>query len=104
MNTLERGLDENLGRPAWVAVGLSILRGLGYVLRVMIFAPLAVLEPVVTRLLSAGCLLGLLCWVVFKLEDPTGAHHLHYGLLFYFSIGCAAALILYHLLMRALAP
>jgi hypothetical protein len=81
-----------------------VLKAAGYVVRLLIFAPLAVLEPVINRVLSIGCFLGLLCCLVFRLEDPTGVHHLHYGLMLGFSIGCAVLLTLYYILMRAIAP
>jgi len=72
--------------------------------RLVIFGPLAILEPVINWVLSMGCLLGLLCCLLFKLEDTTGIHHFHYGLMLGFSVSCAVLLTLYYVLMRALAP
>jgi hypothetical protein len=104
MNTLERGSGDDLYRPTWAAIGWSILKAGGYVIRLVIFGPLAVLEPLINWVLSMGCVLGLLCCVVFKLEDTAGVHHFHYGLMLSFSVGCAVLLTLYYILLRALAP
>jgi hypothetical protein len=104
MDVLERESDYGPYRPTRITVGRAVLKGTGYLVRLLIFAPLAALEPVINWILSMGCLLSLLCWVVFRIEDPTGVHHLHYGLLLGFSIGCAVLLALYYIFMRAIEP
>jgi hypothetical protein len=102
MNTLERALPESPQLAAHRSAGLAIFSGTVHFFRLVLFAFLAICEPVVTRLLSAGCLLGLLSWAVFKLEDPAGAHHLHSGVPLTFAIGCVASLVLYYSVMRVL--
>jgi hypothetical protein len=102
MDTLERESGYGPYRPTGIVIGRAVLKGAGYLVRLLIFAPLAVLEPVINWVLSAGCLLGLLCCVVFRLADPTGV--LHYGLMLGFSIGCAVLLTVYYIFMRAIAP
>lgn len=104
MDTSERGSSGGYFRPTWIVVGHSALRGIGYLVRLVVFGPLAVLEPLINWVLSMGCVLGLLCCLLFKLEDTTGAHHFPYGLMLGFSVGCAVLLTLYYILMRALAP
>ena len=104
MDTLERRSVGGQHRPTWIVLGRSTLRATGYLVRLVIFGPLAILEPVINWVLSMGCLLGLLCCLLFKLEDTTGVHHFHYGLMLGFSIGCALLLTLYFALIRALAP
>lgn len=104
MDTLERRSVGGQHRPLWIVLGQSALRAAGYLTRLVVFGPLAILEPVINWLLSMGCLLGLLCCLLFKLEDTTGIHHFHYGLMLGFSISCAVLLTLYYVLVRALAP
>lgn len=104
MDTLERRSESEHYQPRRISVRGSVLRAICRIVGLVIFGPLAVLEPVINRILSTGCLLGLLCCLVFKLEDPTGVHHLHYGLMLGFGIGCAVLLTLYYMLMRAIAP
>jgi hypothetical protein len=104
MATLERGSGYDQYQAAGIAIARSVIRAACYLVRMVIFGPLAVLEPVINRVLSVGCFLGLLCCLIFKLEDPAGVHHLHYGLTLGFSIGCAVLLTLYYMLMRTIAP
>jgi len=104
MDTLERSSESGHYQLRRNSVGGSVLRVACRFVGLLIFGPLAVLEPVINRVLSTGCLLGLLCCLVFELEDPAGAHHLHQGLMLGFGIGCAVLLALYYMLMRAVAP
>ena len=104
MDTLEQRSDSNYYQPRRISVRRSVLRATCRVIGVVIFGPLAVLEPAINRILSTGCLLGLLCCLVFRLEDPTGVHHLHYGLMVGCGVGCGVLLTLYYMLMRAIAP
>jgi hypothetical protein len=40
----------------------------------------------------------------YKLWDPMGVHHVHYGVLITVSLGSGVLLVLYYKLMRWLAP
>lgn len=104
MNTLEPSSDERFHRSAWVNVVLSILRALLYALRVLIFAPLAIFEPVIGTVLAGVCFVGLSACLFYKLWDPMGVHHIHYGVLITVSLSSGVLLILYYKLMRWLTP
>jgi hypothetical protein len=104
MNTLEPSSDEHFHRSTWVNVALAIVRGLLYFLRVVIFAPLAIFEPVIGTVLAAICFVGLSACLFYKLWDPMGVHHVHYGVLISVSLGSGVLLVLYYKLMRWLAP
>ena len=104
MSTLEPSSDEHFHRSTWVSVTLAILRGLLYFLRVVIFAPLAIFEPVIGTVLAAICFVGLGACLFYKLWDPMGVHHVHYGVLITVSLGSGVLLVLYYKLIRWLAP
>jgi hypothetical protein len=103
METLERAARTGHGHWNFHA-GRAVLQGLSCALRLLIVGPLAILEPLINRSLSMGFILGLLCCLLFKLEDGAGAHHhFPYILMLCFSFACGALLTLYFALMRRLA-
>lgn len=73
------------------------------VVRVILFAVLAMLEPVVRSVLSFAALGGFLTTALFFFAGP---HDLKvsYGIQLALSIGCAVMLVLYEALLSALAP
>lgn len=104
MNTLEPSSDKHFHRSTWVNVVLSILMALVYSLRVLLFVPLAIFEPVIGTVLAAICFVGLSACLFYKLWDPMGIHHVHYGVLIAVSLSSGVLLVLYYKLMRWLAP
>lgn len=106
MNVVERPSDEHFHRSTWVNVVVSILRAILYTLRMVIFAPLAVFEPIIGTVLAGTCFVGLSACVFYKIADSTGVHHHHipYGLLIGVSLSAGVLLVLYYKLMRWLAP
>jgi hypothetical protein len=104
MKTLGPSSDDHVQHSARVNVVVSILRAVVYALRLVIFAPLAIFEPVIRIILAGTCLVGLSACLFYKLADPSGAHHVHYGVLITVSLVAAVTLALYYKFMRWLAP
>jgi hypothetical protein len=102
VNTLYSRSEAASSRSAWGTAGLAVLRGVGHLLRLIVFAPLAILEPVIRVVLSTLAVLGFATCAFYKLAGP--AHHFPFGLMIGFSVGCSVLLVLYYMLMRALAP
>jgi hypothetical protein len=104
MDTFEPGSEAHFDRSPWLRVVGAILKGLLYFLRVVIFAPLAIFEPVIGTVLAGICFMGLCACLFFKVWDPAGVHHVHYGVLITVSLSSGVLFVLYYKLMRWLAP
>ena len=105
MNTLEPGPDERFHRSGRLSFATSALSSLVYVLRVVIFAPLAIFEPVIRIVLAGTSVVGLTACLFYKIAERPGVHHhVPYAGMIIISLAAAVLLVLYYKLMRWLAP
>lgn len=81
---------------------LALLRIITRTVRLSLFSLLATLEPVVRIGLSLVATAGLLICALYRLALP--GSHFPLGSMLALSAGCSFLLVLYYLLLRALAP
>jgi hypothetical protein len=81
---------------------LEVLGTLWYPVRLVLFAVLALFEPLIRIVLAGFALGGFFAWFVF--EELAHAPKFPTGTVLGLSVGCAVLLVLYYMLMRWLRP